>query len=492
LHAASCYTLANSIVTGGNGHKAAAAAATEQKKMQMPDLEGLANNLKEALQPYQRKYFSELALANGQESLKFNLRIPKSSPANVWHTFEQTMNKALDNASLHLDADFGLPRNDSSVFVALSSYRDKSCSASLRNAITQAENPSLINVGIVQQNCMSEKGCMTGTGWANTRRWVAQEGPDPDCAKDFCASEEGREHCEAGRVRILRLGEEQAYGPFFARYLNAKLWRGENYFMQIDAHTKFRKGWEKTLIDMMKNTPSYPQSVISTYPPEGKAEDVQLWERAPPQTTTGRTSGLCEAQFEIMPSSNTYTLRMGRTDIPIKKPGVPPYASFVAAGFYFTHGSVISKVPADPFLPYIFMGEEIALSERLWTAGFDIYAPTVEVLQHEYVRSEGPKFWESVNMVYGDGAMHNAISALILERVQNLVGFPEAQRADQVDSTVLAHMDRFGPMKARDRASFLAMAGLDVAGKKQRVPEWCEQGTAPPFAIHKANLIHEL
>ena len=62
------------------------------------------------------------------------------------------------------------------------------------------------------------------------------------------------------------------------------------------------------------------------------------------------------------------------------------------------HGSFVEAVPFDPFLPYIFMGEEIALSIRFWTSGFDIYAPTVDVLAHEYVRKEHPKFWETVSV----------------------------------------------------------------------------------------------
>jgi hypothetical protein len=50
-----------------------------------------------------------------------------------------------------------------------------------------------------------------------------------------------------------------------------------------------------------------------------------------------------------------------------------------------------SQVPFDPFLPWIFMGEEISMSARLWTAGYDIFSPTVNVLNHYYVRRHYPK-----------------------------------------------------------------------------------------------------
>jgi [Skp1-protein]-hydroxyproline N-acetylglucosaminyltransferase len=80
-----------------------------------------------------------------------------------------------------------------------------------------------------------------------------------------------------------------------------------------------------------------------------------------------------------------------------KIPDVPNYAPFVAAGFFFAEASFLHEVPFDPFLPWIFMGEEISMSARLWTSGYDIFSPTINVLNHYYVRRHYPKFWESVN-----------------------------------------------------------------------------------------------
>ena len=49
------------------------------------------------------------------------------------------------------------------------------------------------------------------------------------------------------------------------------------------------------------------------------------------------------------------------------------------------------------------MGEEIILSARLWTSGYDIYSPTQPVLTHRYKRMDQPKFWESLNKLFGGG-----------------------------------------------------------------------------------------
>ena len=42
------------------------------------------------------------------------------------------------------------------------------------------------------------------------------------------------------------------------------------------------------------------------------------------------------------------------------------------------------------------MGEEIIMSARLWTAGYDIFAPSQAVVGHMYHRKHQPKFWETV------------------------------------------------------------------------------------------------
>lgn len=62
----------------------------------------------------------------------------------------------------------------------------------------------------------------------------------------------------------------------------------------------------------------------------------------------------------------------------------------------YTLSSLVIEVPFDPFLPWIFMGEEIIMSTRLWTAGYDIFAPSQSVVGHMYNRPHQPKFWETV------------------------------------------------------------------------------------------------
>ena len=43
---------------------------------------------------------------------------------------------------------------------------------------------------------------------------------------------------------------------------------------------------------------------------------------------------------------------------------IPRYAPFIGAGFVFAHASFVKEVPFDPYLPFIFMGEELNLRAR--------------------------------------------------------------------------------------------------------------------------------
>merc|ERR1712066_1102636 len=159
------------------------------------------------------------------------------------------------------------------------------------------------------------------------------------------------------------------------------------------------------------------------------------------------------------------------------------YTGFMAAGFYFAHSSFLQVAGPDPLLPWIFMGEEIMITMRLWTNGFDVYAPRENVLAHEYVRTHGVKFWESVDMIFSRQGFHNAITNIVLARMQSVLRFPEAQDKSKLEAEdILTRIDEFGPGNVRSLDAFVETMGLDFAAKRQQVGDWCLRGVAPPLA----------
>ena len=79
---------------------------------------------------------------------------------------------------------------------------------------------------------------------------VENAGTDIDCYDEFCASEEGinSNACNTGQVRLYNVNESMSLGPYMARYLGAKFYRGENFYLQIDSHSEFVEDWDAKII----------------------------------------------------------------------------------------------------------------------------------------------------------------------------------------------------------------------------------------------------
>merc|ERR1712232_737103 len=153
--------------------------------------------------------------------------------------------------------------------------------------------------------------------------------------------------------------------------------------------------------------------------------------------------------------------------------GQPRHSAFVAAGFFIAHASIMQNVPFDPFMPFLFMGEEIALSIRFWTAGYDIYAPVDVIVNHDYGRHEAPKFWETVDMVFSVPGTYNDLTAFVIQRIQHLVKFPEALTPDKLspaDPSLNTRLEQFGIGKVRSADDFIRMMQLDLVSKRQHAP----------------------
>lgn len=442
-----------------------------------PDVVGFMDGVRTALEPFERDYLK------GRGEWPGNVEdVENKQAGNVYSAFARAVDKGMANSSLNLLKKLGPPRSDDSIFLSIASYRDTSCGPTLKRAFQRAKNPEKLFVGIVQMNC--ERQCMTGTGWGETRRWVPA-GPDPDCAMEFCTSSFGKPICDEGHVRMVRLEEKDALGPYFSRFLNSRLYRAESYFMQIDSHTNFRQDWDETMVSQIRRTPNYPRAIISNYPPSGTAEDKYVWEKFDGKEQEN-SAGLCRATFEG--SGNAASVRFDRTDADEPKGDAlsPPFSCFIAAGFFFGGAQLVDEVPFDPYMPWIFMGEELAFTIRFWTSGFDIHRPAADVVRHEYVRSEHPKFWESVNMIFSDPSMHNDLTAYILPRLHHLLtsghssGTVLASARSSLVDPASSPLGDYSIGSNRSRQAFFSLVGMDVDKQVSEVPDWYTQSKPPP------------
>ena len=247
-----------------------------------------------------------------------------------------------------------------------------------------------LHVVIVQQNCLHEP-CLSCS--IEDKNGVYKEGQaDLDCYKEFCNSYDAKKSnaCETGNVIVLNVNETEGLGPYLARYLGSKFYRGQHYYLQIDSHSEFVNHWDEKLIRMLLRAPA-DKPTISSYPPS-------------PQEPWMNSRGLrmCNAQF-----AEYDTIRISSATAWDKRVySRPRPAPFLAAGFMFTQGNFLYEVPFDPLIPYVFMGEEIAMSARAWTHGYTFFSPTINVLNHYFVRENKPKYWDMINRLVNVPGLH--------------------------------------------------------------------------------------
>lgn len=149
--------------------------------------------------------------------------------------------------------------------------------------------------------------------------------------------------------------------------------------------------------------------------------------------------------------------------------------------FFFTRAEFLRDIPFDPLLPWCFMGEEIALSTRAWTYGWDIYAPRVNLFAHEYRpgRMGLPKFWGTVARLFGRPGFNTPLMLRVIQRVKNMIGYPDSSLEvlrKKGDEIVLTDMEFYGLGTERNLSDYLELVGIDIPNQRCHVQKWCNRG----------------
>lgn len=279
------------------------------------------------------------------------------------------------------------------IFVSVASYRDKECMETLVDMFAKAKYPERVYVGVCEQNT--------------------------DDAGEDCKPSKFKYH---KNVRRITIPHGEAKGPTYARYLCSTLFRGEEYFMQIDSHSTFVNKWDDIVIAEHAKCPNPSRSVLSTYPHDRNAYGIN--ETSVPI--------MCGSQWDSQGVPTFTATIKSYTDFHGKPKPVP----FMSGGFVFAPGSLVKDVPFDPYLDHIFQGEEVLYSARTWTTGYDIFCPSKNVVLHHYYRNgegkskdgkkeeKSAKFWDDIKGWHGgqQESMHRLKRLLALEEPRILPG----------------------------------------------------------------------
>lgn len=312
------------------------------------------------------------------------------------------------------------------IFVSIASYRDDECKDTVVDLFRQASDQSRIYVGAVQQNL---------------------DGATNEDCFDKCVDCAARK--ASGHIRVLTFSHKDAKGPTLARYHASKLWRGEEFFLQIDSHTKFEKGWDDTIFEQMRLTGD-PKAVLGGYPPTD--DEMRNIRESGYQTMVV----MCGDRIgdDGLPSMKAHY-------VPVGVRSTPPRVPFMAAGLMCMPGRALYDVPYDPYLAYIFFGEEVLYSARLWTSGYTFYAPLKPFCTHHYGREGKPKFWD-------DHELARPCRFQAVLRAKFILGLVPRSA---VHPDYLIDVERYGLGRARSLDDYWRSAGVDL--KRSEMKQYC-------------------
>jgi [Skp1-protein]-hydroxyproline N-acetylglucosaminyltransferase len=240
------------------------------------------------------------------------------------------------------------------IFVSIISYRNARCRDTVDNIFARAAHPERIRVGVVDQIDSSDISC--------------------DVPAETCERNPNQALCRyRNQIDVYEIESNLAVGPIFARHISQRLYRGEWYYLQIDADVTFVKRWDVDIVDQFERAGN-DMAVITTY-----LLDVT-------DTHYNAETGLAAHQSRYLVCDAGFTgigqqrrLRHEKTDQPERNSHIgdsPQLQPFWAAEFSFSRGHFVLTTPYDAHLAMIEReDEEISMAIRGFSNGYDYYAP---------------------------------------------------------------------------------------------------------------------
>jgi Glycosyltransferase (GlcNAc) len=321
--------------------------------------------------------------------------------------------RSLDRSSSTNSAP--LPAADAaSVFVSIASYRDPQLAPTVRDCLEKARHPERLRFAICWQH-------------------GEEEVLPPSFGGD--------------QFSILDVDWRESRGACWARAEIMGLWRGEDWYLQLDSHHRFAENWDVRLLEQAALTGS-DRPILSAFPPyftlDGDAASKPLL------TAYGRF----DEDGIALPAGKAF---------PNWRPGLPPRRTrFLSAAFLLAPGSFVEDVPYDPQL--YFHGEETVLTLRAFSHGYELFQPCELLLWHEYTRAYRVKHWDDHVLERGVEVGWGERDARSRERITRFLAEP--------------YVGRLGLGGERTLADYEAYAGISF--KHRRVQDYTRRGLEPP------------
>lgn len=297
---------------------------------------------------------------------------------------------------------------EDTIFVQIAAYRDPELQHTLQDLFKKAKCPENIFIGLCHQYDVRDKSDAD-----------LFEIPFP----------------RPQQIRLDELDFREARGVCYARNRVQKLWRDEKWTLMIDSHMRFEQDWDEILVTITKDliAEGIEKPVLSTYV-------------APYTIENG----------EMKTVSSTY---VGAEDMLVKMHGSAPIniskpllAAFVSMHFCFASAKIIEEIPYDPYI--YFLGEEVSMSARVWTFGWDVFVPHKYTVSHLFLGGDAKKYYRKI--ADHDVCDYKKLNADGRSRVRHLFGTVSCD-----DAEVLFELEKYGFGTVRTLRDYERFSGVN-------------------------------
>jgi len=237
--------------------------------------------------------------------------------------------------------------NKPTILIHLPAYREPELIPTIKSALENAKYPERIHFGICRQYHPED---------------------------EFDNVDEYRND---SRFKIKDILYTEAQGlPWARAIINEELLTDEDYICQLDSHHRFAKNWDTTLIKMHKGLEKKGyKPILAAYLPYYD----------PYNDPSGRTMEPWQQQFVCFYPHGTIFIRPGLLT-GWQEMKEPPMSRFLSGHFCFARSEWAKEIKHDPDI--YFSGEEINLTVRSYTHGYDMFHPHELVIWHATMREE--------------------------------------------------------------------------------------------------------
>ena len=330
------------------------------------------------------------------------------------------------------------PDLSSTILIEIPSYCDPELRNTIEAALKMAANPDRIRFAVCLQD------------------------DDPDIL-EYLGNVPG--------CRVKHFARADAPGTCAARYECQQLYGGEDFVFHVDPHMRFARYWDVAIIDQWRRCGD-PKAILSTRGVDLRKEDLDLpvdsdlfneYVPAAPGKLAGRmfvegpgiirglyfVEGRWDPRFDYGNCFYDFNPRPG---------------AFVCAHYVFGPGCSDLDVPVDRYMD--FTGDELAVSVRYYTHGYNVYHPGAAFVYHLWRR----------DLVYGADKLAPSGDKVKVEdkmtrkqrqvrRVEKLLGLEDYPDVD---------LSGFGLGTERSLADFEAYSGMSF--RDASIARFCRKG----------------